>query len=74
MERPFKENVTRYGAALPNRKCGRSHLCTSPPRQGLADYLDGYHNQVNICLENEVAAAANPAPPLRCGDDLWSPL
>uniref|UniRef100_A0A3B3VTG1 Phosphatidylinositol 4-phosphate 3-kinase C2 domain-containing subunit alpha n=1 Tax=Poecilia latipinna TaxID=48699 RepID=A0A3B3VTG1_9TELE len=23
-------------------------------RQGLADYLEGYHNQVNICLENEV--------------------
>ncbi|KAM3608625.1 uncharacterized protein V6R79_001843 [Siganus canaliculatus] len=22
-------------------------------RQGLADYLEGYHNQVNICLENE---------------------
>lgn len=23
-------------------------------RQGLADYLEGYHNQVNICLQNEV--------------------
>uniref|UniRef100_M4AD82 Phosphatidylinositol 4-phosphate 3-kinase C2 domain-containing subunit alpha n=1 Tax=Xiphophorus maculatus TaxID=8083 RepID=M4AD82_XIPMA len=23
-------------------------------RQGFADYLEGYHNQVNICLENEV--------------------
>ncbi|KAM3869665.1 phosphatidylinositol 4-phosphate 3-kinase C2 domain-containing subunit alpha [Diretmus argenteus] len=22
-------------------------------RQGLADYLEGYHNQVNICLQNE---------------------
>nr|XP_040019313.1 phosphatidylinositol 4-phosphate 3-kinase C2 domain-containing subunit alpha isoform X1 [Gasterosteus aculeatus aculeatus]XP_040019314.1 phosphatidylinositol 4-phosphate 3-kinase C2 domain-containing subunit alpha isoform X1 [Gasterosteus aculeatus aculeatus] len=23
-------------------------------RQGLADYLEGYHNQVNICLQNEL--------------------
>ncbi|KAM9854348.1 phosphatidylinositol 4-phosphate 3-kinase C2 domain-containing subunit alpha [Aulostomus maculatus] len=22
-------------------------------RQGLADYLEGYHNQVNVCLQNE---------------------
>ncbi|CAB1331646.1 unnamed protein product [Coregonus sp. 'balchen'] len=22
-------------------------------RRGLADYLEGYHNQVNICLQNE---------------------
>lgn len=31
-----------------------AHLCTCPPRQGLADYLEGYHSQVNLCLQNEV--------------------
>lgn len=29
-------------------------LCLCPSRQGLADYLEGYHNQVNVCLQNEV--------------------
>uniref|UniRef100_A0A8C7GT46 Phosphatidylinositol 4-phosphate 3-kinase C2 domain-containing subunit alpha n=1 Tax=Oncorhynchus kisutch TaxID=8019 RepID=A0A8C7GT46_ONCKI len=26
---------------------------TKKDQQGLADYLEGYHNQVNICLQNE---------------------
>lgn len=29
-------------------------LSLSSSRQGLADYLEGYHNQVNNCLQNEV--------------------
>uniref|UniRef100_A0A671YC12 Phosphatidylinositol 4-phosphate 3-kinase C2 domain-containing subunit alpha n=1 Tax=Sparus aurata TaxID=8175 RepID=A0A671YC12_SPAAU len=28
-------------------------FCAFSCRQGLADYLEGYHNQVNICLQNE---------------------
>uniref|UniRef100_A0A8C8FJB2 Phosphatidylinositol 4-phosphate 3-kinase C2 domain-containing subunit alpha n=1 Tax=Oncorhynchus tshawytscha TaxID=74940 RepID=A0A8C8FJB2_ONCTS len=28
-------------------------IASSSPLQGLADYLEGYHNQVNICLQNE---------------------
>lgn len=32
------------------------NICVSSWRQGLADYLEGYHNQVNICLQNEVRA------------------
>lgn len=32
------------------------NICVSSCRQGLADYLEGYHNQVNICLQNEVRA------------------
>lgn len=28
------------------------------PRQGLADYLEGYHSQVSICLQNEVTQPA----------------
>lgn len=31
-----------------------AHLCTCARRQGLADYLEGYHSQVNLCLQNEV--------------------
>lgn len=43
-----------------------AHLCTSPPRQGLADYLEGYHNQVNICLQKEVAGTSpEPSSQLR---------
>ncbi|XP_037539021.1 phosphatidylinositol 4-phosphate 3-kinase C2 domain-containing subunit alpha [Nematolebias whitei] len=30
--------------------CGREEVLQ---KQGLADYLKGYHNQVNICLQNE---------------------
>lgn len=42
---------------------GEAHLRTSPPRQGLADYLDGYHNQVNICLQNEVPGSSPDSSP-----------
>lgn len=33
-------------------------LYTFSPRQGLADYLEGYHSQVSIWLQNEVTQQA----------------
>uniref|UniRef100_A0A3B5KZZ0 Phosphatidylinositol 4-phosphate 3-kinase C2 domain-containing subunit alpha n=1 Tax=Xiphophorus couchianus TaxID=32473 RepID=A0A3B5KZZ0_9TELE len=38
-------------------------------RQGFADYLEGYHNQVNICLENEVHRVVQTVKNLCCALD-----
>uniref|UniRef100_A0A3Q0TAK2 Phosphatidylinositol 4-phosphate 3-kinase C2 domain-containing subunit alpha n=1 Tax=Amphilophus citrinellus TaxID=61819 RepID=A0A3Q0TAK2_AMPCI len=46
VERPFKENVTRS-------------IHFTLVWKILADHLEGYHSQVNICLQNEVHATVD---------------